>query len=55
MTLYIALSFILCLVMVGFVPVAALCIADIVLVVMASLKAGQGRFNRYPMTLRIIR
>ena len=55
MSLYIALSFILCFVLIGFVLVAALCVADIVLVVIASLKADQGQSHRYPMTLRIIR
>ena len=55
MSLYILLSFILCFVLIGFVLLAALCIADIVLVVMASLKADQGQPYRYPVTLRLIR
>jgi len=55
MTLYTLLSFILCLVLISFVLVAALCIVNIVLVVVASLKADRGLSYRYPMTLRIIR
>ena len=55
MSLYIVLSFILCLALIGFVLLAALCIADIVLIVIASLKADKGAVYRYPMTLRMIR
>ena len=55
MSLYILLSLILCFVLIGFVLLAALCIADIVLVVVASLKADRGRPHRYPVTLRFIR
>ena len=55
MSLYIVLSFILCLALIGFVFVAALCITNIALVVVASLNADRGRSHRYPMTFRFIR
>jgi len=55
MTLYGIASLILCLVLIGFVLLMAIAIADVILVIMASLKADRGEIYRYPLTLRIIR
>jgi uncharacterized Tic20 family protein len=52
------LCFILMFVLIGFllIPVIALvCLADIVLVIVASLKANEGQLYRYPLTLRLIK
>ncbi|MFL6594550.1 MAG: DUF4870 domain-containing protein [Chthoniobacterales bacterium] len=45
-------------VLIGFllIPVIALvCVADVVLVIIASLKANEGQLYRYPLTLRLIK
>jgi uncharacterized Tic20 family protein len=55
LTLYGIASFILCLVLIGFVLLVVIAIADVVLVIIASLKADKGEIYRYPLTLRIIR
>ena len=55
LTLYGIASLILCLVLIGFVLLVVIAIADVVLVIMASLKADKGEIYRYPLTLRIIR
>src|SRR3954447_15629716 len=52
------LCFILMFVLIGFllIPVIALvCLADVVLVIIASLKANEGQLYRYPLTLRLIK
>ena len=52
------LCFILMFVIIGFllIPVIALvCIADVVLVIIASLKANEGQLYRYPLTLRLVK
>ena len=54
-TLYGILSLVSCLVLIGFVLLAALAIADLVLVILASLRADKGGLYRYPLTLRFIR
>jgi hypothetical protein len=55
MTLYGILCFILCFVLIGFLFLVVLAVADLVLVVMASLQADKGAIYRYPFTLRFIR
>jgi len=50
-------AFILMFVLVGFllIPlIAVLAIADVVLVIIAALKANDGQLYRYPLTLRLI-
>jgi len=50
--------FILMFVLIGFLLIplfALLYVADIVLVIVASLKASEGQLYRYPLTIRLIR
>jgi uncharacterized Tic20 family protein len=50
--------FILIFVLIGFLLIpllAILYVADIVLVIIASLKASEGQFYRYPLTIRLIK
>ncbi len=50
--------FILMFVLIGFLLIpllAILYVADIVLVIIASLKASEGHFYRYPLTIRLIK
>ena len=62
MFIYIAglsvLCFILMFIIIGFllIPVIAiLCVLDIALVIIASIKANEGQFYRYPLTLRLVK
>jgi uncharacterized protein len=55
MLIYILLLVPLCCVMVGFFLLAALALANIVLVIIASIKANDGVVYRYPLTLRLIK
>lgn len=45
---------VLCLILIGFLLLAILVIADIVLVVIATVKASEGVAYRYPFNLRLI-
>jgi hypothetical protein len=55
MTLYGIVSLIFCFLLIGFFLLVVLAVADLVLVVMASLQADKGAIYRYPFTLRFIR
>lgn len=47
-------AWVLCLILIGFVLLALLAIADIVLVIIAAVKASEGVQYRYPFNLRLI-
>jgi hypothetical protein len=47
-------SAILCLVLIGFVLLAILCLADLVLIIIAAVKSSEGVAYRYPFNLRLI-
>jgi len=55
MTIYGIVAGILTLVFIGFVLLGALIIADIVLVILASIEANKGVAYRYPLTIRLIK
>jgi uncharacterized Tic20 family protein len=62
MSIYIAglsvVCFILLFILLGFllIPIIAiLCIVDVVLVVLAAIKANDGQLYRYPLTIRLIK
>jgi uncharacterized Tic20 family protein len=48
-------SFLLCFVLIGFVLLPTVIIGSMVLGVIAALKANQGEWYRYPLTIRFIR
>lgn len=55
MTIYIlvaSISFLFC---VGFILVPALIVADVVLLIIAAVKANNGEYYRYPVTIRLIK
>src|SRR5881396_732621 len=54
MLIYDAIAFILFIVFIGIPILIALWVLNTVLVVIASVKAGQGKFYRYPFTIRLI-
>ena len=55
MTIYFAVSFILIYVVIGIPIIIGLFIADVVLVIMAAIKANDGQAYRYPLTIRFIK
>jgi uncharacterized protein len=54
MTIYAAISFVLTLVIIGFFMLAALFIINLVLLIIAGVKANEGTAYRYPLTIRFI-
>jgi hypothetical protein len=55
MLIYNVIAGILCLVLIGFVILAILHILNLVLVIVASIQASDGKFYRYPLTIRLIK
>ncbi|MDY6905930.1 MAG: DUF4870 domain-containing protein [Thermodesulfobacteriota bacterium] len=55
MTLYTMLAVLLCFVLIGFLLLPVLLIANLVLIILACLKTSKGIAYRYPLTIRLIR
>ena len=55
MLIYDVIALILCLVLIGIPILILLWVINIVLVIVASIQASQGKFYRYPMTIRLIK
>ena len=55
MLIYNVIAGLLCLVLIGFIILAILHILNLVLVIVASIQASEGKFYRYPMTIRLIK
>lgn len=55
MTIYTFVSFILCFVLIGFVLLPAVIIADIVFIIIAAIKTANGESYRYPLCIRLIK
>jgi uncharacterized protein len=55
MLIYDAIALILCVFLIGIPILIALWVANTVLVIIASVKAGQGEFFRYPLAIRLIK
>ena len=53
-TIYFFISIILCVVVIGFFLLPLLLLADLILVVIATIKASEGVRFRYPLTIRFI-
>ncbi len=54
MLIYNLVAGVLCLVLIGFVLLAVLHILNVIFVIIAALKAGEGQLYRYPFTIRLI-
>jgi uncharacterized protein len=54
MLIYNVVAGILCLILIGFALLAILHIANVVFVIIAAVRASEGRMYRYPLTLRLI-
>ena len=55
MLIYNVIAGVLCLILIGFVILFILHILNLVLVIVASIQASEGKFYRYPMTIRLIK
>ncbi len=54
MLLYTLISGVFCLILIGFVFIAVLWVLNAIFVIIASIQASEGKFYRYPMTIRFI-
>ena len=54
MLIYTAVAAVLCIILIGFVLLAVLWVLNAVFVIIASIQASEGKFYRYPMTIRFI-
>ena len=54
MLLYNAIAAVFCLVLIGFLVLPILWVLNAVFVIVASIQASDGKFYRYPMTIRFI-
>jgi uncharacterized Tic20 family protein len=54
MLIYSLVAGVLCLVLIGFALLAVLHILNVVFVIIAALKASEGRMYRYPLTIRLL-
>jgi len=54
MLIYDAIAAILCVILIGIPILIALWVLNTVLVIIASIKASEGKFYRYPFTIRLI-
>lgn len=52
--IYFLVSFVLCLVIIGFVLVGVLAIASLILTIIGLVKATEGKIYRYPLTIRML-
>jgi uncharacterized Tic20 family protein len=52
--IYAFIAGLLCFVLIGFALLLVLAVLQIVLVVLASIKASDGKYYRYPLTIRFI-
>jgi uncharacterized Tic20 family protein len=55
MLIYTVISGILCLILIGFALLFILHILNVVLVIVASIQASEGKLYRYPLTIRMIK
>ena len=54
MLIYNAISAVFCLILIGFVALAVLWVLNAIFVIIAAIQASDGKFYRYPMTIRFI-
>ena len=54
-TIYMVVAGLLCFIFIGIPILAGLVIFDLVVVIKAALKANQGEYYRYPLTIRFIK
>jgi uncharacterized protein len=55
MMIYVFVSALLCLIMIGFLLLAGLLLMELICVIIASVKASNGESYRYPLTIRFLK
>lgn len=55
MTIYVIVSFFLMIVLIGFVILPVLYVVGLVFVIVAAIKANDGQYFRYPITIRFLK
>ncbi|HEY4283083.1 MAG TPA: DUF4870 domain-containing protein [Chthoniobacterales bacterium] len=55
MLIYNLVAAVLCLILIGFVLLLVLHLMNVVLVIVASIQASEGKLYRYPLTIRLIK
>lgn len=55
MTIYGVVGALLCFLLIGFVVLPVLLIADVILIIIAAIKANNGESYRYPLTIRFVK
>ena len=55
LTIYFIVAAVLAIVLIGFVILAVLWVFGIIVVIIAGLKANEGQYYRYPLTMRFIK
>ncbi len=55
MTIYSMVAFLLCFVFIGFLLIFPLIIANLILIIVAAVKASNGESYQYPLTIRFIK
>jgi len=55
MLIYNIIAGVLCFVLIGFVLLPILHVLNVVFVIIASLRASEGQFYRYPLTIRLLK
>ncbi|MBM7644575.1 putative Tic20 family protein [Scopulibacillus daqui] len=53
--IYFIISAILCLILIGFLLLLAVCIVWFIFVIIATVQASEGKVYRYPLTIRFIK
>jgi uncharacterized Tic20 family protein len=54
-TIYCIVAGLLCVILIGFVLLPVILVADIVLIIIATVKTNKGESYRYPLTIRFIK
>ena len=54
MLIYNAIAALLCLVLIGLLILPLLHIVNVILVIVASIRASEGKYYRYPFTIRLV-
>jgi uncharacterized protein len=55
MFIYAAISFILCFIVIGFILLPVILVTDLICMILAAIKANNGQYFRYPLTIRLIK
>jgi uncharacterized Tic20 family protein len=54
-TIYCIVAGLLCIILIGFVLLPVILVADIILIIIATVKTNKGESYRYPLTIRFIK